>query len=139
MTKYFKESKEYKLKDEAVRKRAKEVCCNGSIIVVAGLALLICYRLTGHGLPCVFRAITGYLCPGCGMTRAVVAILDGNFAKAWQYNALSLTLLPVLTLYLLYKAVRFIFKGEEEFRIGEIIFLLILLVIAICYDVARNR
>lgn len=72
------------------------------------------------------------------MTRAVVAILDGNFAKAWQYNALSLTLLPVLTLYLLYKAVRFIFKGEEEFRIGEIIFLLILLAIAICFDVARN-
>lgn len=126
------------MKDEAVRKRAKEVCCNGSIIVAAGLALLICYRLTGHGLPCVFRAMTGYLCPGCGMTRAVVAILDGNFAKAWQYNALSLTLLPVLTLYLLYKAVRFIFKGEEEFRIGEIIFLLILLAIAICFDVARN-
>lgn len=39
---------EYKLKDEAVRKRAKEVCCNGSIIVAAGLALLICYRLTGR-------------------------------------------------------------------------------------------
>ncbi len=126
------------MKDETVRKRAKEVCCNGSIIVASGLALLICYRLTGHGLPCVFRAMTGYLCPGCGMTRAVVAILDGNFAKAWQYNALSLTLLPVLTLYLLYKAVRFIFKGEEEFRIGEIIFLLILLAIAICFDVARN-
>lgn len=126
------------MKDEAVRKRAKEVCRSGSFIAAAGLVLLICYRLTGHGLPCIFRALTGYLCPGCGMTRAVVVILDGNFAKAWQYNALSLTLLPVLTLYLLYKAVRFIFKGEEEFRIGEIIFLLILLTIAICFDVARN-
>ncbi|WP_375708179.1 DUF2752 domain-containing protein [Lactobacillus delbrueckii] len=30
--------------------------------------------------------MTGYLCPGCGMTRAVVAILDGNFAKAWQMH-----------------------------------------------------
>lgn len=45
----FRESKEQLLKDEAVRKRAKEVCRSGSFIAVAGLALLICYRLTGHG------------------------------------------------------------------------------------------
>lgn len=134
----FRESKEQLLKDEAVRKRAKEVCRSGSFIAVAGLALLICYRLTGHGLPCIFRALTGYLCPGCGMTRAVVAILDGNFAKAWQYNALSLTLLPVLALYLLYKAARFIIKGEEEFQLGEVIFLTVLLAIALAFAVIRN-
>lgn len=72
------------------------------------------------------------------MTRAVVAILDGNFAKAWQYNALSLTLLPVLALYLLYKAARFIIKGEEEFQLGEVIFLTILLAIALAFAVVRN-
>lgn len=49
-------------------------------------ALLVSYHLTGHGLPCLFRALTGYLCPGCRMTRAAVAILGEDFAKAWQYT-----------------------------------------------------
>ena len=126
------------LPDEAVKKRAKAVFANGSIIFAAALALLVSYHLTGHGLPCPFRALTGYLCPGCGMTRAGVAILGGDFAKAWQYNPLSLTLLPVFSLYLLYKTGRYILKGEEEFKLGESVFLLLLLLIAICFVIARN-
>ncbi|GHW00703.1 hypothetical protein lacNasYZ03_03900 [Lactobacillus nasalidis] len=109
-----------------------------SIILAAALALLASYHLTGHGLPCLFRALTGYLCPGCGMTRAINSILLGNFAQAWQYNPLSLTLLPLLALYLLYKTVRYVFKGEEEFKLGENVFLLLLLLTALCFGIGRN-
>lgn len=38
---------------------------------------------------CPFRALTGYPCPGCGMTRAFCAIGHGEFARAVGYNALS--------------------------------------------------
>lgn len=38
------------LPDEAVKKRAKAVFANGSIILTALLALLTSYYLTGHGL-----------------------------------------------------------------------------------------
>ncbi|HYH84597.1 MAG TPA: DUF2752 domain-containing protein [Pyrinomonadaceae bacterium] len=38
---------------------------------------------------CPLRALTGYPCPGCGMTRAFCAIGHGEFALAVGYNALS--------------------------------------------------
>ena len=38
---------------------------------------------------CPLRALTGYPCPGCGMTRAFCAIGHGEFARAVGYNALS--------------------------------------------------
>lgn len=38
---------------------------------------------------CPFRAITGLLCPGCGMTRAFCALGHGEFRKALSFNAVS--------------------------------------------------
>jgi hypothetical protein len=38
---------------------------------------------------CLFKAATGVPCPGCGITRSVVAILRGDFARAWRTNPAS--------------------------------------------------
>lgn len=38
---------------------------------------------------CIFKAATGVPCPGCGITRGVVAILRGDFARAWRRNPAS--------------------------------------------------
>ena len=46
---------------------------------------------------CPFRAVTGLLCPGCGMTRAFCALGHGEFRRAIHFNALS----PFLYLSLL--------------------------------------
>lgn len=51
----------------------------------------------GSPLPgCVFYHFTGLYCPGCGMTRALHALVHGDFAQAAAMNAL----LPVLALAL---------------------------------------
>lgn len=46
---------------------------------------------------CPFRAVTGLLCPGCGMTRAFCALGHGEFRRALHFHALS----PVLYLSLI--------------------------------------
>jgi hypothetical protein len=46
--------------------------------------------------PCVFRKITGLLCPGCGMTRALHQLLHGHFAAALQLNAVGIVMAPLL-------------------------------------------
>jgi uncharacterized protein DUF2752 len=38
---------------------------------------------------CPFRALTGLLCPGCGMTRAFCALGHGELRRAIGFNALS--------------------------------------------------
>ena len=35
---------------------------------------------------CVFHAVTGLLCPGCGTTRALHQLLHGHFAAAFRLN-----------------------------------------------------
>lgn len=39
-------------------------------------------------IPCIFHAVTGYYCPGCGGTRAVLYFLHGHFIKSFIYHPL---------------------------------------------------
>ena len=49
--------------------------------------------------PCPIHRSLGILCPGCGGTRACIALLHGHLAQAWHFNALLLLLAPLLLLY----------------------------------------
>lgn len=35
---------------------------------------------------CIFRSLTGFPCPGCGMSRAWLAALRGDFAGALRFH-----------------------------------------------------
>lgn len=63
------------------------------------IGLLILYyflsEITGIGFlhfhfPCLFHALTGYYCPGCGGTRAVYALLHGKIFQSFLYHPLVL-------------------------------------------------
>lgn len=45
---------------------------------------------------CLFTNLTGYHCPGCGMTRAVFCVLHGELAEAWACNRLVVVVFPLL-------------------------------------------
>ena len=45
---------------------------------------------------CQFHRLTGLNCPGCGMTRALYALLHGNFPAALRDNALFVLVLGAL-------------------------------------------
>jgi hypothetical protein len=49
---------------------------------------------------CIFLSLTDLKCPGCGSQRAIHALLNGNLAAAWNYNALLVVSVPVLPVYL---------------------------------------
>lgn len=50
--------------------------------------------------PCMFHATTGLFCPGCGITRAMHALMHGDLIKAWEMNPLSLIGLTAFALAL---------------------------------------
>jgi hypothetical protein len=62
----------------------------------AGYVAVVSPDVPGHYPVCPFRALTGYYCPGCGTLRAIHALLHGHLAQAFGYNALSMSMLPVL-------------------------------------------
>ncbi len=67
------------------------------LLSAMGLVYYFLLRYTDLSIPCVFRSITGYKCPGCGITTMLLFIADGNFAAARAENIfLYYTLLPLL-------------------------------------------
>jgi Protein of unknown function (DUF2752) len=47
---------------------------------------------------CAFRSVTGWWCPGCGLTRATHDLLHGDLAEAFANNALVVPVLAMLIL-----------------------------------------
>ena len=50
---------------------------------------------------CTWRQLTGLHCPGCGLTRALDAIADGDLVAAFWFNPLVVAIGPVLALLLM--------------------------------------
>lgn len=57
---------------------------------------------------CLFHQATGLHCPGCGSTRAVHALLHGDFGAALGMNGLCVLLLPFLLVALPLQAVAWV-------------------------------
>lgn len=64
----------------------------GLVMSAAGIGIGVLYYLFLYGrlpqIPCFFSAVMGIYCPGCGGTRAVIALLQGHFLKAVWYHPL---------------------------------------------------
>ena len=51
-----------------------------------------------HGIPCLFRLLTGFKCPGCGITTMLICLLHGNFRAAFAANPFLFCTGPLLLL-----------------------------------------
>ncbi len=67
----------------------------------------------GIGIPCLFYTVTGLRCPGCGISRALAALLCGRFDRFVGYNPLA----PLIVLYLLWLGV---FTAKRYIQTGKI-------------------
>ena len=103
-----------------------------------GLAYALFIQCTGLGIPCVFRLVTGYRCPGCGMTHAAMALIHGQPKIAFRENPLSLSVVPLLLLYGAYRAEVYIRTARTDFRKWEIVFLGVLWVVVLLFWLLRN-
>ncbi len=87
---------------EAVKFSRFERLIAGLIFVGLTLGLFIVGyfdpQRVGFFPKCVFHELTGFACPGCGLTRAFHAMLNGHFLESLRYNAL----LPIYLAALVY-------------------------------------
>jgi hypothetical protein len=81
-------------------------------------------------VPCIFSEVTGFDCPGCGLTRAALALLDLNIYQAFRYNMLVFVLTPFYLVYFLLMKRGFKKSGEA--------LMLLMLVSAVAFGVLRN-
>jgi len=78
------------------------------LLAFASALFRLLYLRFEFGIPCPFYTITGLLCPGCGMFRAIGALLGAAVWQAVRYNALAVILLPVLAIYRIRDTIRYV-------------------------------
>ncbi len=74
---------------------------------------LIC-GLTGFTAEhiCVFRAVTGFYCPGCGGTRAFYYLIHGNIFKSLIYHPFIIYAVAVSAVFYISQTLRFVSKNR---------------------------
>ena len=65
-----------------------------NFIIIITLIIFL-YIIAILPVTCIFKSVTGILCPACGMTRAFWFIMNFNFLQATYFNILSIPLFCV--------------------------------------------
>lgn len=74
------------------------------IIVIVGTYIIfsaILKATTGIDvcIPCLWKTIFGFHCPGCGLTTAFISLMELDFRKAFESNWIIFILVPLGVYY----------------------------------------
>ena len=107
--------------DNADKRRLNRIEVITSVAAVVVLYVI----LESFGVTCPIKYITGISCAGCGMSRAWMAFLNLDIAKAFAYHPLF-WLVPIAVIVLLC-------KSKINIKIYKIIIFTIIIMFAIVY------
>lgn len=108
--------------------------------MLLGSAVLYAFPPAEHSFypRCIFHALTGWQCPGCGGTRAIYYLLHLHVAEAFHYNALVTVVAPfVLAWFLLWYA-ELLFRNRRHSFHFPLPVMLGLYFIVLLFGVVRN-
>ena len=113
-----------------MRKRFFRVLKKYLIVLGAGILYFVFTSVTKIGIPCPFYYLTGLQCPGCGVSRMLMALLRFDFVSAFHYNPAVLLTAPIILFCILRSDVEYIQTGnrpQNQYRFVWITVLVILL------------
>ncbi len=79
--------------------------------------IMACAGLLGHGL-CPSKELVGLPCPGCGLTRSILLILQGKFAESWQLQPFGYAWLTLAAVFILD---RYILETRQKLWVGLLV------------------
>lgn len=121
-----------------MKQRALKVIKISTAVFIAGCAYAVFFKLTGLGIPCLFRVLTGFECPGCGMTRMCTSLVMLDFRAAWSYNPVMMCLLPIGVVLIANGIKRYITTGRNVTPKWETAVMIAMIVVLIVFGVVRN-
>ena len=136
--------------------RKKKVLIGIIAALLLGAAYFVFVKLTGLYIPCVFRTVTGFRCPGCGVSHMLRSIIEGflgtitggsSGTSCWAFlvsklkeaapeNYFLFFTIPFIIFEIIY-SIRCVLKEKSPAKINTII-LYIYLGLLIAWGVVRN-
>ncbi|MGN1481544.1 DUF2752 domain-containing protein [Porcipelethomonas sp.] len=107
-------------------------------VTAAGILYYFITTRLGIAVPCIFHKITGFYCPGCGVTRMCIHLINLDFYRAFRSNPgvfLSLPLLIVIFSASAYSHVRY---GKPAKQKWLTVLEIITAVMLIIFGILRN-
>ena len=74
-------------------------------LAVGGLTVFLSSRLGQPVQLCVFKGLTGFPCPTCGLTRGTLCLLQGQAGYAWLRNPFLFSLFGLFVLGILLRVI----------------------------------
>lgn len=93
-------------------KTVRKYIATNKIILIVGAYFIfsaILKATTGIDvcIPCLWKTLFGFHCPGCGLTTAFIGLLEFDFGKAFESNWLIFLIVPLLIYYITQDFVKF--------------------------------
>ena len=109
------------------------------LVSIAALWLLAHFALKYVMLPeCNFYNWTGLFCPGCGATRAAIALMNGDILLSLRQNALIVVLLLIMAAMYIELLLKVVFEKRFKSPVFNLKFLGIFLILFAVYSIVRN-
>ena len=119
-------------------KRAIKVAKRIGIMIGIGFCYGLWCKLGGFTIPCLFYQITGKYCPGCGMTRMGLSLMQLDLRSAFHNNSAVFILLPLGLVIGIRWMERYIRYGKRGFTRGEEIAFVFMIIVLIVFGILRN-
>lgn len=81
--------------------KTKKIGITTILILGIGIVYIYFFQHLKLKVPCIFHKLTGFYCPGCGLTRCLNALFHLEFYQAFRFNALFFLFLPVFLFYVI--------------------------------------
>lgn len=120
------------------RKRLWRVLGYTAILIACGIGYGIFVKETGIAVPCMFHLLTGFSCPGCGVTRMCVALLSLDFKTAFYCNQAVFLLLPVMGAVFIPYIYGYIQNGKWKMNRLQTGVLFICIGLLVLFGIVRN-
>src|SRR5687767_8384263 len=118
----------------------RSLAAAGALGMIGGSAIVWYFDPTKAGFfpVCPLYSLTGFACPGCGLTRGFHALFHGDVFTALDYNAL-IPFLALVFVFLVVSLISIAIRGKGLIRLSASPPLLVgMLVVLLTFGVLRN-
>lgn len=108
-----------------------------AILLALGFVYYAITQITHFYIPCPIKSLTGFACPGCGITHFFIDIINFRFLDAFWQNVAVAVLLPI---WLLFGVIYAVFRPRLLKKDGLIFNILVWgsVVLLLLFGILRN-